>query len=361
MSCERCSMKKRAASRRSASSRSSSVTKSPRRLDIDARSPRSTRLTNCMMMSSIASAGAPSAAKRGVHARDVAVVVGAPDVDQPVEAALALVEVVGDVRRQVRGLAGRALEHAVLVVAVRGRAQPQRALGAVALAALRRAARRHAAPPTGRPSAASPPRTRRRSRRRSRCIDARIRSSRSCTPRSATTSTSSVAASGIRSASSSDVVALVAALGHRLAARARLDRLAEAAHLAAHVVDVELARDVVAAELAAAAPASRRTPRGGRRRRSSGRSGWPRRTRRSPARRGRRRRRRTRRRRRARAPSASTYQASDRKRLRKPGPAISTRSSDAPRRCSSSSASRPATSRGGTPARGASSIAAFVA
>ena len=44
------------------------------------------------------------------------------------------------------------------------------------------------------------------------------------------------------------VVALVAVLGHRLAARQRLHRLAELAHLRAGVVDVELALDVVAVE-----------------------------------------------------------------------------------------------------------------
>jgi hypothetical protein len=59
------------------------------------------------------------------------VVVGAPHVDQPVEPALALLLVVGDVRREVRVRAGRALEHAVLVVAEVARAQPQRAIGAV--------------------------------------------------------------------------------------------------------------------------------------------------------------------------------------------------------------------------------------
>jgi len=59
--------------------------------------------------------------------------------------------------------------------------------------------------------------------------------------------------------------------------------------------------------------------------------------------------------------SAPTHQASDRKRFKKPGPAISTRSSDAPSSDCSSVASVAATSRGATPAAGASSIAAFVA
>ena len=45
-----------------------------------------------------------------------------------------------------------------------------------------------------------------------------------------------------------DVVAAVAVLGHLLAARPRQDRLAQLAHLAAVVVDVELARDLMAVE-----------------------------------------------------------------------------------------------------------------
>ena len=48
---------------------------------------------------------------------DVAVVVGAPHVDLALEAALALVLVVGDVRGEVGVLAAGAHEHAVLVVA----------------------------------------------------------------------------------------------------------------------------------------------------------------------------------------------------------------------------------------------------
>ena len=59
--------------------------------------------------------------------------------------------------------------------------------------------------------------------------------------------------------------------------------------------------------------------------------------------------------------SALTHQASDRKMFKKPGPATSTRSSDGPSSVPSSSASLAATSRGGAPASGASSIAAFVA
>ncbi len=60
--------------------------------------------------------------------------VGAPHVDLAFETALALVLVVGDVRREIRVLAARAHEHAVLVVAEVCRAQPQRPLAVVGVA-----------------------------------------------------------------------------------------------------------------------------------------------------------------------------------------------------------------------------------
>ena len=63
----------------------------------------------------------------GHHAADVAVVVGAQQVDGNVRATLTLIEVVGDVAREVRGLTVRLDEDAVLVVAVGGGAQPHRA------------------------------------------------------------------------------------------------------------------------------------------------------------------------------------------------------------------------------------------
>ena len=72
----------------------------------------------------------------GQHARDVAVVVGAPRVDEAVEFAAALVEVVGDVRREVGDLAVRAAQDAVLVVAEGRRAQPDRPLALVDMAVL---------------------------------------------------------------------------------------------------------------------------------------------------------------------------------------------------------------------------------
>jgi len=58
---------------------------------------------------------------------------------------------------------------------------------------------------------------------------------------------------------------------------------------------------------------------------------------------------------------AAACQPSERKRFRKPGPATSTRSSRSPSRAPSSAPTCPATSRGGAPTTGASSIAAFVA
>ena len=66
-------------------------------------------------------------------------VVGAQQVDGGIRATLALVQVVGDVAREVRGLAVRLDEDTVLVVAVGGRAQPHRATLVEDLAALTQA------------------------------------------------------------------------------------------------------------------------------------------------------------------------------------------------------------------------------
>ncbi len=65
---------------------------------------------------------------RPLHARDVAVVVGAPDVDHAREAALVLVEVVGDVRGEIGVEAVLPLHDPVLLVAELGGTEP---LGAV--------------------------------------------------------------------------------------------------------------------------------------------------------------------------------------------------------------------------------------
>src|ERR1019366_10354470 len=64
----------------------------------------------------------------GLQARDVAVVIGAPDVYEPLKSAFTLVLEIGDVGGEVGVVAARAHEHAILVVAVGARAQPQRAV-----------------------------------------------------------------------------------------------------------------------------------------------------------------------------------------------------------------------------------------
>ena len=126
----RISMKKRVASTPMSSSRSSSRAKSPRRFDIRARSPPSTRLTICMIETSNASAGRAEGDDRGAHPVDVAVVVGAEHVDQQVEAALELVAVVGDVGGEVGRRAVGADQDPVLVVAELRGPQPDGALAA---------------------------------------------------------------------------------------------------------------------------------------------------------------------------------------------------------------------------------------
>ena len=69
--------------------------------------------------------------RRAAQAHHVAVMVGAPDVDQMVEAALELVDHVRGIGAEVRVPAVRAHERPVLVVAERGRAEPDRPLGLV--------------------------------------------------------------------------------------------------------------------------------------------------------------------------------------------------------------------------------------
>ena len=79
-------------------------------------------------MISSSSGAWPSACTPALQAGDVAVVVGAPDVDEQLEAAGELVAVVGDVGQQVGGLAVGLHEDAVLVVAEVGGAQPDGAV-----------------------------------------------------------------------------------------------------------------------------------------------------------------------------------------------------------------------------------------
>ena len=203
--------------------------------------------------------------------RDVAVVVGAQRDDEQVEAALELVLGVGDVGGEVRRLAGRALEDAVLVVA-----------------------ERRSCAATARPrSGTDGPRSDSRSMppldgsgclRAARLVEVGV--ARAC-ERSGSTRSGARAArlaeedvvldavgaqrrldalehqldadarelvgvhlGGARDLRGqlADVVALVAALGHLLAARPRADRLAELLDLRPGVVEVVLAHDVVAGE-----------------------------------------------------------------------------------------------------------------
>ena len=63
-------------------------------------------------------------------------VVGAPDVDDPVEPSFELVEVIGDVGGEVGALSVGAHEHPVLLVAVGGRVEPERPVSFVGFAAL---------------------------------------------------------------------------------------------------------------------------------------------------------------------------------------------------------------------------------
>ena len=158
------------------------------------------------------------------------------------------------------------------------------------------------------------------------------------------------------------VLALVAPLGDRLAGHPRRDRAPEQLDLGAVVVDVVLALDLVAAEaeharerVAVCGVAARR-PRSGAR--SDLRSRTPRGC--AGAARPGRRPRRTRRPASRTAASESRNQASDRNRLRKPGPATSIRSSASPSPAFSAPPTRSATSRGGVFSAGASSIATFV-
>ena len=75
----------------------------------------------------LTSGSSPARGRDGLEPVDVAVVVGAEQVDLLGEAAVLLGQVVGGVGGEVRRLAVRADHHAVLVVAEVGGAQPDRA------------------------------------------------------------------------------------------------------------------------------------------------------------------------------------------------------------------------------------------
>ncbi len=70
-------------------------------------------------------AGMPESGNRRLHALDVAVMVGAPQVDDAVESAVELVLVVRDVGREVRVVAVGLLQHAVLVIVEIRRPEPR--------------------------------------------------------------------------------------------------------------------------------------------------------------------------------------------------------------------------------------------
>ena len=265
--------------------------------------------------------------ERRPHPRHVAVVVGAEHVDQPLVPALELVEVVGDVGGEVGRLAVGADQDAVLVVAELGRAQPDRAL----------AARRRARAPRSSSSARSTaPDSRRRALRRPGVVVGRRSAPGS--PRSARASPRSPAASSASRSSGSTPARRELGRPARRRTRprsrpraARSPRIraaidsANSSHLGAGVVEVVLALDLVAGALeqprqrvavggAAAAGGGHRPGRVGAHEldqdplgRSRGRPPS-----RSPAA--------------SSAAVASRCQRSERKTLRKPGPATSIRS-----------------------------------
>ena len=62
-----------------------------------------------------------------LHAGDIAAVIGAPDIDHPIESSLILFAVVGDVRGEVGICPVGFFEHAIFVVAIHCRPKPERA------------------------------------------------------------------------------------------------------------------------------------------------------------------------------------------------------------------------------------------
>ncbi len=74
--------------------------------------------------------------ERRLHPRHVAVVIGTPDIDDPLETAFEFVHVIGDVGGEVGGLAVLALDHPVLLVTELGGPEPERTILLVEPAAL---------------------------------------------------------------------------------------------------------------------------------------------------------------------------------------------------------------------------------
>jgi len=184
---------------------------------------------------------------RRLHPRDVAVVVGAEHVDHAVVAALELLLVVGDVGGEVRRLAGRPHEHAVLVVAERRRPQPERAVRAVQVPLLLQAGERA----VDRARRALVERTLGEPAVEVDAVGLERRADPGDDERDAALGERvgvEIGGAGDLVGELLDVLALVAVLGRLLAAGTGADRLGEAAHLGALVVEVVLGVDGVARE-----------------------------------------------------------------------------------------------------------------
>ncbi len=265
-------------------------------------------------------------------------VVGALDVDRLGEAALELGEVIGDVGHEV-GVGAVGLAHdAVLVVAVVGRAQPQRAAILVGLAGgdqARARSPRRGRSRTGSTRGSSCRSARRRPAGRGPARGAgRRRRTGGCRRGRRVARGGELAVVGVHRLAGEevggdvgDVVAVVGRLGPAgvaglEAVEARLHRRRQRRDLHARVVVVELARARAGPASRAGCRSRRRARPGGRGRRAAARSGWPRRTRRSPARRSARRVPKRGAGREHLGDDACWRAAARRRRLMKPGPAI---------------------------------------
>ena len=184
---------------------------------------------------------------RGLHPLDVAMVIGAPNVDHQVEAAVELVLVVGDVGSEVGVLAAGALKYTILVVVELGRPQPESFVAGVG-AAIRIENRERLG-----------------DRRRAAGVERRLVEPIVEDDAQASQAALSlgdhqlngeprdliyrqVAGAGNIGRQRDDVFALVAVLGRLLTARAGLNRNAKRANLRAGVVDVVLAMNLVTDE-----------------------------------------------------------------------------------------------------------------